>query len=167
MSGTFHPGELVDITIRRARVVRVSGSLLTAAYETPVDQAELPLTVQVGVSMDADAVTVERVAPAEWPPRPGDLWRDSGGRRWFFRRAFNGEPLTGYTSGAGWTDDVSALLADGNAPWTLLYRDDPAPTSGAVSGSGVLPRLVEPPPITDRALSDDTVVIPREVSRGA
>lgn len=32
-------------------------------------------------------VTVERVAPPEWPPRPGELWEDAAGRLWF---AFDG-----------------------------------------------------------------------------
>lgn len=30
-----------------------------------------------------EAVTVARLAPVQWPPRPGDLWRDRTGEPWF------------------------------------------------------------------------------------
>lgn len=76
----FKPGEIVNITIKGARVVDV----------TKLGECELgvtfdcnfglyPLTVPLGPA----GVTVERVAPAEWPPRPGDLWRDQRGNVWF------------------------------------------------------------------------------------
>jgi hypothetical protein len=65
----FKPGEIVDITIKGARVGHESTDGFLGVFVNGV-----PLTVDL-----VDAVTVERVAPAEWPPRPGDLWKDRDG----------------------------------------------------------------------------------------
>lgn len=79
----FEPGEVVDITIEGARVKRHGGSGFLVLI---VDGRELVLMV------DLECVTVERVAPPEWPPQPGDLWHedrpeDRGGpETWFAQR---------------------------------------------------------------------------------
>lgn len=70
----YQHGEIVDITIRGARVVRYDDDTVTIRY----GRVPVVYGVQLG-----DDVTVERVAPAEWPPRPGDLWRDRDGALWF------------------------------------------------------------------------------------
>jgi hypothetical protein len=80
MQQEFKVGELVDITIRCARVVPAA-----------VDPDAMPyIKVHVGteeflmeIPVSSLAVTVERVAPAEWPPVAGDLWRDARGGLWF------------------------------------------------------------------------------------
>lgn len=80
---TFRSGELVDIAIRGVRIVSIN---------TPYDD---PASITVGLPNTDDrltllvpwnGVTVERVAPAEWPPLPGDLWRDSDGGLWMMQR---------------------------------------------------------------------------------
>lgn len=77
---------------------------------------------------DEQDVTVERLAPAEWPPRPGDLWRDKHGDLWFFYSDPTDEDvICGRTAGgARWSvNDFDDQLAD-NAPWTLVRRDESA-----------------------------------------
>ncbi|MEV4270585.1 MULTISPECIES: hypothetical protein [Micromonospora] len=73
---TYVPGDLVAIAIRQATVLQVgqSGNWIRVSGEDGA-QYEIPLHHQ--------DVTVERVAPAEWPPVLGDLWRDSTGDLWF------------------------------------------------------------------------------------
>jgi len=78
----YQPGEIVDITIRGARILPPSypGAPLRVAYHEVSPGVQSTITIPYA---DSDAVTVERVTPAQWPPRPGDLWRDSAGRVWF------------------------------------------------------------------------------------
>ncbi|MEH0823435.1 MULTISPECIES: hypothetical protein [unclassified Micromonospora] len=73
---TYVPGDLVAIAIRQATVLQVgqSGNWIRVSGDDGA-QYEIPLHHQ--------DVTVERVAPAEWPPVLGDLWRDSGADLWF------------------------------------------------------------------------------------
>lgn len=70
----FQPDEIVDVTIRGARVVEefLSGIVLRLPPEG--ESFEVPL---------ADEVTLTRVAPAEWPPVVEDVWRDSHTNLWF------------------------------------------------------------------------------------
>jgi hypothetical protein len=76
----FLTGEIVDITIKGARVIEVcrhgdgNGDDLRFTYEAK-DGDQWPSAIWA----QAPGVTVERVAPAEWPPRTGDLWRDANG----------------------------------------------------------------------------------------
>lgn len=81
MSARFEVGELVDITIKGARVEAVEAftNSLTVFYrpglsDTTFDSATLML---------GGAVDVTRVAPREWPPQPGDVWESADGRQWF------------------------------------------------------------------------------------
>lgn len=88
MSGQeYRVGEVVDITIKG---VRVGGRgipedprrlyLNLGPWDDGVSQGrEWFLTIPSAV----ESVTVTRVAPPEWPPRPGDLWRDGDGGLWF------------------------------------------------------------------------------------
>ncbi len=74
----YTPGEIVDITIKGVRV----------QCHTDEDTLEFEYTTELGtvegvVAVDCANVTVERVAPAEWPPQTGDLWRDQRGNVWF------------------------------------------------------------------------------------
>lgn len=75
----FKPGEVVDITIKGARVQRsgpddIGGRFLSVIYGDHNHHVTLDMKPEV---------TVERVSPPEWPPRPGDLWRDMAGIVWF------------------------------------------------------------------------------------
>lgn len=72
---TFKPGDLIDVTIKGAHV-QSAGSYWVTFW---VDESSNLHSVHT----DAPGVTVEHVAPAEWPPQPGDLWRDNGDELWF------------------------------------------------------------------------------------
>ncbi|NUR25552.1 MAG: hypothetical protein HOV83_06835 [Catenulispora sp.] len=71
----FYPDEIFDITIKGARVISV-------AHNGWV-RFDVPGGPRHEIAPYSDAFTVERVAPAEWPPQPGDLWRDRNGSTWF------------------------------------------------------------------------------------
>lgn len=72
----FQTGEIVDVTIKGV----------------PVDAVHADGTPDI-IAEDSDGLAtvwalppqakVERVAPAEWPPELGDLWRDRLGSVWF------------------------------------------------------------------------------------
>lgn len=114
----YKVGEVVDITIKGARIIEVSGQSIVYTYPG------LHTLARSAVAPDAEAVTVERVAPAEWPPRKGDLWRDRQGDLWFARIA----------DGDDWstlvlTCDVPYAFSDPDkvlatyAPLTLVHRE--------------------------------------------
>lgn len=78
----FKPGEIVDIAIKGVRVTdskhsEEDGPEITVLLDCEIGSG--PIQMPAAWPM----VTVERVAPAEWPPRPGDLWRDQDGTVWF------------------------------------------------------------------------------------
>lgn len=80
MSIELQPGEVVDITIKGARIAAITDTHLYA-------ESGNGETVRVSHSMSG--VSVERVAPAEWPPQPGDVWREDipeGPVTWFAQR---------------------------------------------------------------------------------
>lgn len=77
----YKRGDRVDITIKGAHVV---------AHGYDDEQAGDYITVTMPVAkeeqtihLETPGVTVEYGAPAGWPPRPGDLWRDTRGGLWF------------------------------------------------------------------------------------
>jgi hypothetical protein len=125
MAAEYRKGDRVRIVIDDARVdkedARWLNCLLVEGY-------------RVKVPLDAEGVTVERLFPAEWPPRAGDLWRDRHGEVWFFHRnpfSKPGPELLGRTAGgARWTDDIPVLEVDGNAPWTLVRREGEVASDG-------------------------------------
>ena len=118
---SFQVGELVDVTIRRARVERHDGDGLALS----VGGARIVIPV-VLPSAAPSSVTTERVAPAEWPPQPGDLWADSRGVWWFVHRVQVGNarhetrlvPDRPVQAGGWWPD---RLLSD-RGPVTLVHR---------------------------------------------
>lgn len=133
MSDTFQPGEIVDITIRGARVLKLTnptGRILSVEYQDPNPPEDG--TCRASLIMDSPAITVERVAPAEWPPQIGDLWRDSYGNLWFISRdptSMSGRLLGRTAGGTRWTDDMQQLIDD-HAPLTIVHRE-PATDGGA------------------------------------
>lgn len=123
MSG-FQPGDIVRITID-ARVAQPragqSENDLTIQY-----RAELGM-YEGTIAIDSEAVKVERTAPPDWPPRPGDLWRDRHGTTWF---AFYGidarevfmvpaDPVSGPLS----TPQPDVVLSK-VGPLTLVHREE-------------------------------------------
>lgn len=153
MSGqTFQPGEHVRVTIE--------GVIQTYGPSPDV------VTIRAGNGIDVylpwETGTIERVAPPEWPPRPGDLWEDSAGDLWFaqlhdypetdphvqlLHETMNGRLIP-------W--DPADVLSSRGPMKLARRRDDPAPTSGAVSTSDRY-WPVDPPPAVDPALADTQV----------
>lgn len=82
----FRPGELVRATIT-GRISRVDGTQIHITYESPDDLGIGSTTGRKvhGFSLVTvgDGVSVQRIAPPEWPPQEGDLWRDGQGCTWF------------------------------------------------------------------------------------
>lgn len=72
----FQLGEIVDIAIQGVRIheQHPNGSVTISADAHDGGPAHWP--------MPPEAVIIRR-APAEWPPVPGDLWRDRNGAAWF------------------------------------------------------------------------------------
>lgn len=90
----------------------------------------------------------EAVAPDQWPPRPGDIWRDGRGVEYFIysdrvSAEANGRPATGADRSRAhrilartadgqwldWSDDHTVpeyMLQQMPGPWTLRYRKDHA-----------------------------------------
>lgn len=117
----YQPGDIVDITIKGARVSRFDATddLLTIGYGDHNFATTLDIRPTVAV--------VERVAPPKWPPRPGDLWRDGHGILWFASAVPPDDELRMHSaSGGRWSIGHVGQLDD-NAPWTLVHRQ------GAVS----------------------------------
>lgn len=78
-SQTFALGELVDITVRGVRVVN-SYPETRLTEDGPATRSMLVVRhadhqgQSIAVDVTNPSVTVERVAPADWPPQPGDAW---------------------------------------------------------------------------------------------
>lgn len=121
----FQPGELVDIIIRGARVVQ----LARPGYL----RVDLDTGPQLAIMADHPAVTVERVAPAEWPPRPGDVWRDRDGSPWFAATVIErgGNAVVRMLSGLGHEPSYQypATFVQRSGPLTLVHRE-PEPEGG-------------------------------------
>jgi hypothetical protein len=73
-SRRFEPGELVRVRIEPARI------------EPGEDVGLIPVSVgnwRTVINVRNPGVTIERVAPKEWPPQPGDNWANDRGGRFF------------------------------------------------------------------------------------
>lgn len=106
----FEAGEVVDITIKGARVRSV---VATEEGFLFLDFTHGDINSTTQVYMGDSGVSVERVAPADWPPQPGDLWRDGSGRLHFG---------AAYAPDYDDTDDSEGINCDG---WrvVLLSQD--------------------------------------------
>lgn len=122
---TFAHGDIVNVTISGARVVGFPSDVLCTEYDLASPWMDDAKTFKNNLVLNAPGLTVERVAPAEWPPRPGDLWRDNHGALWF---ASESQPDAGdlrmhTATGTRWSVGHDGQLED-NGPWTLVYRED-------------------------------------------
>ena len=70
----FKRGDIVNITIKGVPIVDTNGFAVTIVGDHPDGMPAHYL-------MPPQAA-VERVAPAEWPPRHKDVWRDGSGELW-------------------------------------------------------------------------------------
>ena len=138
MSGAvgLRDGDLVDVVIRGARVY----SPRDQEADPGTDFVTVEITTHDGSTQlvgipEAPGVTVKRTAPAEWPPQPGDLWRDKHGALWFVYVVprVEGEAPDLYMRtavGFRWSAGFDGQLAD-NGPWALVHRE-PAAEGGEV-----------------------------------
>ena len=132
---TYATGELVDITIRAARVRGYHGAPgteqdLMVSYGGEDGRSDLNL------ALDVAGVTVERMAPAEWPPRYKQIWQDCNGDLWTLVRGVTIDgPQRPYTlhrltctdgsreAGIHGTADLLARYG----PMTLVFDANPQP----------------------------------------
>ncbi|MEU3452104.1 hypothetical protein ABZ671_00475 [Micromonospora sp. NPDC006766] len=137
MTTDFRPGELVDVVIRAARVIEprhTDDTALTLAYAEPQPGIFATLCID---HFDAKRVEITRVAPAEWPPQPGDLWRSAFGRLWFVYSYVNGEgrreqrftPADDRAYGGNPCTPEALLSQEG--PLTLVHREHRDDADGA------------------------------------
>lgn len=129
----FKPGELVTITIENATVATAQPGVLAINYGgTKPGQLDGYITIDT----TAKGVTAERVAPAQWPPRHGDVWRDSDNMLWFVSiRDIGGEyprTETVFVPADGRRVDryahyESGRLLSERGPMTLVHREFPDP----------------------------------------
>lgn len=111
----FARDELVTVTIR-GRVINTWESGADKWVSVKYDRTR----GDVDVNLTCSGVIVERVAPAEWPPKTGDVWEDRNKAKWFGTDRGHGIRLTGAT-GDTWSDYGEVLRDVG--PMRLLYRD--------------------------------------------
>jgi hypothetical protein len=118
---TLTAGELVDITIRGARV-----EAFNAGYTTFAPKGGAHITIETG----SVGVDITRVAPIEWPPQPGDVWDDAHGGSWW-ARPDSEEDLTLQSEKGG--SDYPDWVLQSYGPMRLAFRRGwspaPAPTA--------------------------------------
>jgi hypothetical protein len=95
--GELAPGDVVDIAIRGVTVqtIRDGDEVIEIRIEH-TDAGTQVFTLPAGAPY-APHITIERQAPAEWPPMVGDVWLDRDGDEWLaFRRAerYDGTRIT-------------------------------------------------------------------------
>ncbi|MER6575760.1 hypothetical protein [Nonomuraea sp. NPDC001023] len=85
---TYLPGEIVRVTLTGKIVEVIDGDNVNWDVG---DEPEIRFSVEgqagtAGMVIPLtlpDAITIERVIPADGEPQPGDLWTDSKGEPWF------------------------------------------------------------------------------------
>lgn len=121
----FAEGELVTVQIKNARVVGTGlASLPNVILET--ENQFGPWTFEVPTSYPG--VDVTRVAPAEWPPQPGDIWADHSNYKWAGLIWDGGVKLYPVEQAAA-TREWPESVMDQCGPMRLLYRDGWTPAT--------------------------------------
>ncbi|TYK47183.1 hypothetical protein [Actinomadura decatromicini] len=111
----FTPGEVVDITIKGVRINEQDGHGCVSIIAVDCFDAE-----RASWRMPPQA-EVTRVAPAEWPPRHKDVWRDRNGALYLVVETHRGDLLmNGTDCGRHGIDYVSRT----HGPLTLVHRED-------------------------------------------
>jgi hypothetical protein len=120
VNARFERGELVDVVIKGARVdsVEADTDSLTVYYrpghsETTFDTVTLML---------GGVVEVTRVAPKEWPPRPGDVWQGADGKDWFACGGTSGSDVWLVPAQAGRGAVAEGVVLADHGPLTLTHR---------------------------------------------
>lgn len=144
MTPTLTVGELITVVIRGARVARKDSTdclWLDLGAKLFDGHKPEPVFIANGLPGQTATVTVERVAPAEWPPQVGDIWADCDETEWCAIT----NPSTGCvelqsTVGArGWQRSPDKI-AQAIGPMTLLRRRDwTPPPAAARDQAGTVP----------------------------
>lgn len=113
----FKSGEVVDITIKGARVQSVSNDHWLAFWIT--DRGTMH-----SLDISAPGVTVERVAPAEWPPQAGDVWLDRAGEPWFAFSDHDVLLLPAFPVSTSRAGLLPRVVMEKVGPLTLVRRED-------------------------------------------
>ncbi len=113
-------GDLVTIEIRNVKVDRVDGC--EVFFTTRAGGQRIEHAIHVGPGWP-DA-TVTTLAPAEWPPLPGDLWRDKHGALWVvYRSGYSAATVTMHeANGPRWSEGHEGQI-EANGPWALVHRE--------------------------------------------
>jgi hypothetical protein len=116
---TYKPGDIINIVIKGVRVRHQADDGVVTIWDDENRCFSMP-----------PQAAIERVAPPEWPPRLGDLWRDRDGDLWFAStgygpddeeyvdlRCVKAKPLQAWGPGSVWT-----VLGE-YGPLTLVRRE--------------------------------------------
>lgn len=117
MTATYERGELVNLELRRVPVVSADGTHLVCS---------LPAGERLVLPLDHHGLTVTRVAPREWPPQAGDVWRGTAGERWFARATDEDEVILlsdRVHGGNVWPGE----MLDSYGPAALVWREGWSP----------------------------------------
>jgi hypothetical protein len=163
---TYVLGELVDVAIRGARIEGKS-----------VSTGEL--TIAVGADPEivlppSHLITITRVASAEWPPQPGDIWSDRDGE-WMGMAAPPAKaamlfPLDGENAYRQLADDVlrehGPLTLERRRGWTPaapVAPEEPADPTEAEERTASIAGLRE---LADLLEAHPELALPYEMVRG-
>jgi hypothetical protein len=119
MTARYEVGELVNLEFRRLPVVSADGTHLVCQLPNTGGQLVMPL--------DHAGLTVTRVAPKEWPPRPGDIWETADGRQWFARHDI-GAGVRLACEDANSPSEMADWVMDHFGRMRLVYRRGWSPT---------------------------------------
>jgi hypothetical protein len=123
----FVPGEVVDVHIDQAQVVTC------APHDGEAEHLVLEFRSGVRVTVDASAtwVRINRRVPADGMPRPGEIWEDRLGGRWFVI-ADGGSDTVNFVSAerSVRTQRLSDMLAD-YGPLRRIWSGEPTAESAA------------------------------------
>lgn len=95
MSTEFTVGELVDITVKGARVTNTYpvSRLNNDRYQMLVADYSEGEARSIAVNLNASAVSVTRAAPPNWPPLVGDIWADQDDDEWIVTAPHDDGPV--------------------------------------------------------------------------
>lgn len=118
---TYQYGEIVDLSIKGARVVAFTNGELQ--LELTEDQAWVCVKPAIG------SVDVTRIVPADGEVHPGDLWRGKDGSHWF---VIGGVTHPAFLDTVGRRHEYADVLR-WNGPLERVHSARPAEVDAAVA----------------------------------
>lgn len=120
MSGDYQPGEIVNIEIKGARVLRVGQDDLGSFF---VEFAHGRNNTEATVDRDDPSVTITRTPPANWPPQVNDQWQSPLGFRLWAVLDQDTETDQLYLMAPTGDSYLPDRALEKLGPLTLAYRD--------------------------------------------